>query len=116
MTKQPGGRRHELKVRLTDEQRAKVSGRASAAGVSISRLMVEAALSGITRTATERRAIVIELLAVRRLVVALGNNVNQIARVANATEQVPAEVPAAMDAVVRVLARLDAKASEMSPS
>jgi uncharacterized protein (DUF1778 family) len=116
LPKQPGGRKHELKVRLTDEQRAKVAGRASDAGVSISRLMVEAALSGSDRTATERRAIVIELLGVRRLVAALGNNVNQLAKVANATGQVPEELPAALDAVERVLNRLDATASDLTLS
>jgi uncharacterized protein (DUF1778 family) len=116
LAKHPGGRRHELKVRLTDEQRARVSRRASAAGVSISRLLVEAALSGSARTATERRAIVIELLSVRRLVAALGNNVNQLAKVANATGQIPEELPAVLEAVERALDRIETIASKLAPS
>lgn len=111
-----GGRKHQLKVRLTDEQRAKVTQRANAAGVSIPMLMVEAALSGSARTATGRRAIVIELLGIRRLVAALGNNVNQLARVANATGQVPEELRAVLSAVERVLNRLDATVSKVRPS
>lgn len=116
LPKQPGGRKHVLKVRLTDEQRATVSRRASAAGVSMSRLMVEAALAGNARTATERRAIVIELLGARRLAAALGNNLNQLARIANATGQVPDQLPVALAAVERVLERLERVASELTPS
>ncbi|MFC0039553.1 plasmid mobilization protein [Actinomadura rayongensis] len=116
LAKQPGGRKHELKVRLTDEQRAKVSRRADASGVSISRLLVEAALAGSARTATERRAIVIELLGTRRLVAAMGNNLNQLARIAHATGEVPDQLPATLEAVERVLDRLERAASELAPS
>ncbi|WP_170177740.1 plasmid mobilization protein [Thermomonospora umbrina] len=116
LTRHPGGRKRAVKVLLTEEERATIVRRAEAARVSIPRLLVEAALSGNARTATERRAIVIEVLAVRRLVAALGNNVNQLAKVANSTGEIPDQLPAVLDAVQRVLDRLDATASELAPS
>ena len=54
-------------------------GRAAELGVSVLRLLVESALSGL-ETPTERRETVAELFELRRLLATVANNVNQLAR------------------------------------
>jgi Bacterial mobilisation protein (MobC) len=104
----PGGRPHKHTVRLTDAQQEIVAARAAAAGVSVPLLLAEAAVAGTAQTASERRAAANGRLAARRLLAAVGNNVNQLAKVANATGVVPPSVEATMDGVLRMLAKLDA--------
>jgi hypothetical protein len=107
-------RPHLVKVKLSDAERLALEARAIRIGVSVPRLLVEAALAGSAQTLTERRALLGELFGARRLVAALGNNVNQLARVANSTGRVPEELAAAAGAVVRVTARLDAAVRDLS--
>lgn len=112
--RQPGGRKNVAFVRLSVEEKAALEARAERLGVSVPRLLVESALAGNVQTLTERRALIAELLAVRRLLAALSNNVNQLARIANATGQVPAEFGATTAAVARAAARLDAVVAELN--
>jgi hypothetical protein len=118
-----GGRRRVITVRVTDAEYDAITARAAVLGISRQRLMVEAAtaprpaggpLYGVP--ASERNALTIELLGVRRLVAGLANNINQIARVANATGAVPAELPPAATATTRALHRLDAAVDALTPS
>lgn len=53
------------------------------------RLLVESALAEATVTGTERRAEMVELFEVRRLLATVANNVNQLARLANTAGEVP---------------------------
>ena len=57
--------------------------------MSVPRLMVESALSGV-ETPTDRRRMVAELFETRRLLATVANNVNQLAHSANITGQVSA--------------------------
>jgi Mobilization protein NikA len=75
-------------VKLTEEERDQLRARAAELGMSVPRLMVEAALSGM-ETPTERRRTVAELFEARRLLSTVANNVNQLARSANISGQVP---------------------------
>ncbi|MGK5555832.1 plasmid mobilization protein [Actinomadura kijaniata] len=109
----PGGRRHQALVKMSDEEYLQIAARAAVAGVSVPRLLVEAALAGDQQAASERRALVAEFLAVRRLLAAVSNNVNQLAMVANATGEVPAQLLATLHAVARVTARLEAATDEL---
>lgn len=117
-----GGRREFLGVRYTSEELEAVSARAAAAGWEVSSYVAEAALRGPVRveaapgrgvlafrmSAPERAAWAGELMAVRRIVGATGNNINQLARVANATGELPEEVAASLAACERAMARLAA--------
>ncbi|MFB4320702.1 plasmid mobilization relaxosome protein MobC [Actinomadura sp. 21ATH] len=121
----PGGRPHTVTVRLTDAEYDTVTARAEALGISRQRLLVEAAtarqVGGATDTGelaltvSERRALIAELLAVRRMVAALGTNVNQLARTANATGRLPDGLPATADAVQRALERLQEAVDNLAP-
>jgi hypothetical protein len=102
-----GGRRNRVDVKLTDEEMVQVKARAISLGVSAPRLLVETALYGGVATVSERHQLYRELAAVRRLVAALGNNVNQLARIANSTGHLEPETGAAMDATRRAVTRLD---------
>ena len=75
------------KVKLTDEERDQLRARAAELGVSVPRLMVESALSGV-ETPTDRRRMVAELFEARRLLATVANNVNQLAHSANISGQV----------------------------
>lgn len=112
-------------VRLTDAEAETIAARAAAAGISRQRLLVEAATAppplvtagglGYGMTRSERNAVLAELFAARRLALAVSNNLNQLARAANATGRVPLELPAAADAARRAADRLQTAAEELRP-
>jgi len=104
-----GGRSHSHRVKVTESEAAALADRAEELGVSVPRLMVEAALAdpGSTTTAAERQEAMVELFAVRRLLAAVSNNVNQLARQANSTGQVPPEAAATIAAARRLAGRID---------
>lgn len=109
----PGGRRHAHRVRVTPEEEAALALRAARLGVSVPRLMVEAALLEAGESVESRRAddehrrqVLTELFGARRLLGVSANNLNQIARVANATGEVDASVPHAVAYLRRVSDRL----------
>lgn len=108
----PGGRHHAHKVRVTPEEEAALLARAGRLGVSVPRLLVEAALlDGETlesRSAdTEwRHQVLTELFAVKRALGASAININQIAKVANATGEVDASLPAAVAHLRKVSERV----------
>jgi hypothetical protein len=60
--------------------------------------------------------VVNELLAVSRLLGRLGVNVNQLARLSNATGAVHPGAGAALEAVARVAARLEVLLGELAPA
>lgn len=76
-------------IRLTDRERDTVASRAAAQGISVQRYLLECAAaveaSGrVVETKTQRDEFLREMLDLRRLLANVANNVNQIARVANA--------------------------------
>lgn len=113
-----GGRQHVVFVRLTGRELGVIEARAAAAGVSKQRFMVECATHGEWAPA-ERHAFYKVLGRVRNVTYAVGNNLNQIARVANTTGQVlpgyettAKAVQDAMAALEGVLAKLPAEGWE----
>lgn len=99
-----GGRQHFHKVKVTPEEEAQLLQLAEAQGVTIPRLLVESALSSTPgETPTERKQVIAELFAVHTLLARVSNNVNQIARHANAGDEFPADAAGTL-AYVRKLA------------
>ncbi|RJK92504.1 plasmid mobilization relaxosome protein MobC [Vallicoccus soli] len=116
---------------VTPEEEARLVQAAEAQRVTVPRLLIEAALTlhtsagvggavgaagatgaaglaaGGVVTPTQRRDALAEMFAIRRLLAAVSNNVNQIARHANAGEEFPADAHATLQAVRRVVERLD---------
>lgn len=91
LRRQNGGRPHVVFVRLSEREATVIRARAERAGVSVPRFLVESAVVG-QQTLSERHALYRTLLAARRTLAGLANNVNQMARVANTTGHVPGEL------------------------
>jgi len=108
----PGGRRHYHRVGVTPEEEALLLQRATAARVTIPRLLVESALAEQGETATDRASHLTELFHVRRLLAAVSNNLNQITRATNATGEIQAELDETLRAVQTVSARVGAALRE----
>ncbi|WP_422117700.1 plasmid mobilization relaxosome protein MobC [Brachybacterium sp. UNK5269] len=103
-----GGRQHFHKVGVSAEEEGALARLALEQNVTIPRLLVESALSLDRReTPTERKQAAAELFKLHRLLAAISNNVNQIARATNATGEVQDEMRATLDAVRRTAARID---------
>ena len=106
-----GGRTRAIKVMATEREAAVLTDLAREAGVSVPRLLVEAALAAGTgeQTSTERREAMVELFAVHRLLAGVANNVNQVARATNSTHEGPegAGWSATLAAVRAVALRID---------
>lgn len=109
-----GGRQHEHKVRVSPEEEGMLVRLAEAQHVTVPRLLVESALSSGTETPTERRQAMTELFALHRLLAAVSNNVNQIARATNATGQAQAETSVTLVKVREVAERIDAAIDGLS--
>jgi len=71
-----GGRQHEVRVGLTDAQHAELAERAAAEKISIARFLVQQALVPQGKAV---RALVFEILAVRRLVQGIANDLQMLA-------------------------------------
>lgn len=102
-----GGRRLRHEVKVTDTEEERLRAKAVEQGVTVPRLLVEAALAGGGETATQRRELAAELFATYRLLAQISNNVNQIARAVNATGDTPAQTAATLEAVRRTAQRID---------
>jgi hypothetical protein len=74
--------------------------------VSRQRYLVDSAVVTDDRTIPERRAMASQFSVLLRQVRALGNNVNQLAMVANSTSGVPAGTSEALEAIARLESQL----------
>lgn len=99
-----GGRVHRHVVKLTDEQELAVQAAARVQGVTVARLLADSALTA-PRASVSREDLT-ELFETTRLIGALGNNLNQIAKVANSTGELVPETAATLAAVRRVFDRV----------
>lgn len=107
--RRPGSPRpHTHKVKVTAEQEARLVARAEERGITVARLLVESALAGGADAAKLKSEMWGELFRNTRLLGKVGVNINQIAKVTNATGETQPETAAAMDAVSRVVARMEA--------
>ncbi|MEZ2390211.1 plasmid mobilization relaxosome protein MobC [bacterium RCC_150] len=102
-----GGRSKRIEVYVTDKEKAALTVRAVELNVSVPRLLFESALSKAGESPVDRRNVAVELLGIRTLLGAVSNNINQIARHANATGEFPEDAAAAVAAARRLMVRID---------
>jgi len=110
-----GGRRHKHEVKVTPEEEARLLQLAEAQRVSVPRLLVESALSTAAETPTERRNAMQSLFGLHRLLAAVSNNVNQIAKATNATGELQADTASTLAAVRRTAERIDDAIDGLNP-
>ena len=103
-----GGRpfRHEVKVSEAEE--AKLVVLAARHQMTIPRLLVMSALERSDEiTAADKRELLTELFVIHRLLGNMANNVNQIAKVANSTRELPPQTDVVLCAAWSTLHRID---------
>jgi uncharacterized protein (DUF1778 family) len=101
MRRSPGGRHRLLGVRLTEEEEGQIRHRAAGAGLSAQRFVVEAALSGSTAAAAQRRQAQRDAERARLILASISNNVNQLAKWANTNHALPDTFSACIDDIRR---------------
>ena len=110
-----GGRQHRHEVKVTAEEEARLLELAAAQGVTVPRLLVESAMAGERgETASERRALLVELFAVHRAVAGVANNVNQITCKLHTTDELAAETSQVLRAARATMQRLDAAIDKLA--
>lgn len=106
-----GGRQHRHVVKVTDEEEALLLEKSQTYNVTVAKLLVDSALAGGAERAADnesvRQAVVTELFGLHRLLASISNNVNQLARVANSTGELPPQTGDVLDAVRRTAGRID---------
>jgi hypothetical protein len=110
----PGGRQYAHQVKVTAEEEAVLVRLASEAGVSVPRLLVESAVAEDRMTATARREMLVQLFDLSRVLGGVANNLNQLARHANATGEFPAGAFAVRERVRQLLPRVESTLSVVS--
>ena len=103
----PAGSKKRRDVWVTVEEEAALVARAEREKVTVPNLLVSSALSAHSDSPTERRAIMAELMSLQLLLARSSNNINQIARQANATSEVPVESREALRFIRSVAMRID---------
>lgn len=109
-----GGRMHRHVIKVTPEEEAQLLQIAERHRVTVARLLVESALSEGNETPSERRDQFMQLRSMERLVGSVANNINQIAKHANSTGEVPADAAPSITHAKSVIFRLDRFLAEMA--
>ncbi|MGO2070044.1 plasmid mobilization relaxosome protein MobC [Glutamicibacter arilaitensis] len=103
-----GGRRVIRQLKLSVAQDTALRVHADELGVSVQRLLVESTLSAFQgETVTERRDLLTALFQLQRGLAAAGNNINQIARVANSTGEIKNELHDSLEHLRATVNRID---------
>lgn len=103
----PAGTKKRREVWVTVEEEAALVARAEREKVTVPNLLVSSALSAHSESPTERRAIGAELMQLHNLLARSSNNINQLARHANATGEIPVEAREALKHLRSVAMRID---------
>jgi hypothetical protein len=105
-----------VRVSMSEMERAQLLQLEAQTGLSPSAILVDAALgSGDPAVLTVRKQEVVTLLTIRRLIGTAANNVNQLARHANATGEVKNEALAAVQEARQLMRQIEAKMYELKP-
>jgi hypothetical protein len=103
----PAGTKKRRDLWVTAEEEAALVARAARERVTVPNLLISAALSKTSETPTQRKAAAAELMALHTLLARVSNNVNQIARHANAGDEFPQDARAVLLYVREVAMRID---------
>lgn len=111
-----GGRLLTHRVLVSEEEEARLIVLAAEQNVTIPRLLIESALAGSSDLWSGRQQLIGELFGVVRLLGSLSNNVNQIARAANAGSALGADLHGTLVAVRRAASRITEAVDQLGAS
>ena len=114
MKRSLGGRRRVVKVLLTEEEHAGLAVRAAASGVSLQRYLIEAGMSGSVSDGAARRRAERELTQARGVLRAAGNNLNQLAKWANANRTLPTHMESILATVEQAAKTVEVRAGRLA--
>jgi hypothetical protein len=114
MRRAPGGRQGRFNLRLTDEEERQIRQRAEGCGLSAPRYLIEAGLSRSASDAADRRRIEWDLGQARVVLKAAGNNLNQLAKWANANHALPEHIEEVLGEVHRAIEVIEECANAVS--
>lgn len=100
-------RDHRVVVTCTDDEYRMLFGLAAAQGISLQNVLMRAAMSGGTQSAQKTAELVDELRSTRQLLAVATGLLNQLAKVANSTGEVPVEIPEALAMMLRGSQKVD---------
>jgi hypothetical protein len=109
-----GGRPRQVIVRLTVDEHVALQRRAADANVSVQRYLLEAGLSGTSGDGAARRRAERELGATRGLLRATGNNLNQLAKWANANGALPSHLEPVLTSVAGATSALAERVEQLA--
>ncbi|GGO94076.1 hypothetical protein GCM10011584_34280 [Nocardioides phosphati] len=110
----PGGRSHPYKVLVSEDEKQQLEALAGAAKVSVQRLLVASALAGDRGGVDQQRENAAALFHIERLLANLANNINQIARQANADNSIREDTRVVLAEVRKAAKRIDATLDQMA--
>lgn len=111
-----GGRKIPRQVKLTEFEDNALYFAAQRAGMTPARFLKESALSHERgMSVTERHTVVKELFRLKRSLAAIGTNINQLAKWANAEESLNAEISKELHSSLAHLNRLMVEITETTP-
>lgn len=103
------GKAHYVRVTLSEAERVALYVKESETGRSPSEILVSAALSPAgSESSVDRQALMYELAMIRRYLLALSNNTNQLAKHANVTGEFPASAATVVSRTRTVAERVNA--------
>jgi hypothetical protein len=109
-----GGRPRQVIMRLTVAEHGALQGRAADANVSVQRYLLEAGLSGKSGDGAARRRAERELMATRGVLRAAGNNLNQLAKWANANGALPSHLEPILACVASATSALSERVEQLA--
>jgi hypothetical protein len=110
----PGGRTRQVIVRLSTAEHIALQRRAADAGVSVQRYLLEAGLSRTAGDGAVRRRAERELISTRGVLRAAGNNLNQLAKWANANGAVPSHLEAVLAKVATATEAVSGRVEQLA--
>ncbi len=114
MRRSPGGRRHVLYVRVTEQEDRRIRTLAAKEGLSAQRFLLDTALSGSTQSAALRRHAAVEMRAARAILRGVANNLNQLAKWSNANHSLPDSLDGIVEDLGRAVRTVDTTSARLA--
>lgn len=111
----PGRRPVRLNLRLSEVEAAHLQAHAIRHRVTTPRFVLDRALAddSSSRSITEQREVAQQLMRLTRQIAGIANNVNQLAHVANASQEIDPDTADTLAVARRVMDSLDAQVREL---